>query len=290
VKRKHFIAKKPAAGKRPLGAKPADELPQQNLPNAIASLHRTLGNHGVARLLGGKNIGSPLNSLTIQRQPDDELARMKEAFKRGGITEEMIRGERTDGFINYNEETGIARWEPITLVRPVPKPGTGDEMARMKEAFKRGGITEEMIRGERTDGVINYDEETGVARWEPITLVGPEPKPSPEDEIARMKEAFRKGGITEEMIRGERTDGVIIYNEETGTASWETITFVAPPASKPAATKKPRTKKRMPRLLETRHSASPAAATRPPRRRTKAGQTSPEGHGSRTAHPEALLG
>jgi hypothetical protein len=147
----------------------------------------------------------------------------------------MITGERTDGFIDYDEEKGVAKWVPITFLAPVPKPSREAEKARMMEAFRKAGITDEMIRGDRTDGVIDYDEETGVARWLPITMPSV-PKPDSKDEIARMKEAFRKGGITEEMIRGDRTDGVIIYDEVTGTAIWEKIIF--PSASDSGANKK----------------------------------------------------
>jgi hypothetical protein len=120
---------------------------------------------------------------------------------------------------------------------PVPKPSTTNELKKMKEAFRKGGITEEMIRGERTDGFIDYDEETGVARWETITRMAPPSKQDNDAEQARMKEAFRKGGITEEMIRGERTDGFINYDEETGVAKWETITRMAPPSKPGASTK-----------------------------------------------------
>jgi hypothetical protein len=241
----HFMKRRQSAdirANRKRQALPANEdQSKSGRAQAIAFLHRTLGNRTVSRLLGGSaprtaTHGSP----AIQRQKDSEyITRMKEAFRKAGITQEMITGERSDGFIDYDEEKGVAKWVPITFIAPVPKLSREAEKARMMEAFRKAGITEEMIRGERSDGVIDYDEETGVARWLPIVVPAvPVAKPDSKDEIARMKEAFRKGGITEEMIRGERSDGVIIYDEATGTARWEKITFHSMPSDTGASKKR----------------------------------------------------
>jgi hypothetical protein len=187
-------------------------------------------------------------ALRKLRLPDGELVRRGHAAVIAHL--HTILGNREVARLLGGKDNGAPpRVSPdgLPAIQRESKPESREEeLARMREAFKRGGITEEMIRGERRDGFINYDEETGTAKWEQITYAGgPASKPkSREEEMARMREAFKRGGITEEMIRGERRDGFINYDEETGTAKWEQITYAGGPASKPAGAKKARSQKR----------------------------------------------